>query len=64
MTRALFVAALLSTALLPACIAVDGSTERKPTVGQELVDLKSALDSGAITQAEYDQQKARILSRQ
>jgi hypothetical protein len=64
MTRTLLFTALLSAALLPGCIAVDGSSEKKPTVGQELVDLKAALDSGAITQAEYDQQKTRVLSRQ
>lgn len=31
------------------------------TTGQELVDLKKALDSGAITQKDYDKQRERIL---
>jgi outer membrane biogenesis lipoprotein LolB len=32
-----------------------------PTTGQQLVDLKKAKDSGAITDAEYDAQKAKLL---
>jgi hypothetical protein len=43
------------------CIAVVGS-DTKPTKGQELTDLKLALDRGSITQAEYDSTKAQILS--
>ena len=31
--------------------------------GQELLDLKSALDSGAITQDEYDEQREKILDK-
>ena len=44
------------------CIAVGGS-EHTPTKGQELIDLKSALERGSITQAEYDSTKSQILSR-
>jgi len=33
------------------------------TTGQELIDLKQALDSGAITQAEYDELKLNIIER-
>jgi Short C-terminal domain len=33
-----------------------------PTVGQELLDLKKALDAGAITEQEYEAEKAKILS--
>jgi hypothetical protein len=32
-----------------------------PTVGQQLVDLQKAKDVGAISEAEYQAQKARIL---
>jgi|HubBroStandDraft_1064217.scaffolds.fasta_scaffold957786_2 hypothetical protein len=41
-----------------------GSTTRieQATVGQQLVDLKRAKDAGAINDAEYDQQKAKILN--
>ena len=34
-----------------------------PTTGQELIDLKQALDSGAITQEEYDELKLKIIER-
>ena len=33
------------------------------TTGQELIDLKQALNSGAITQAEYDELKLKIMER-
>jgi hypothetical protein len=42
----------------------DMSTEvRTTTVGQELTDLKKALDSGAINQTEYERQRQLILNR-
>jgi hypothetical protein len=44
------------------CIVV-GGTSSQPTRGQELIDLKAALDRGAITQAEYDSSKAQIINR-
>jgi len=34
------------------------------TVGQQLMDLKKALDSGAMTQQEYEQQRKKILEKQ
>jgi len=37
------------------------TTEINATTGQELVDLKHALDSGAITQEEYDKIKKNIM---
>ena len=33
-----------------------------PTTGQQLIDLQRAKDSGAINDAEYQAQKAKILS--
>ncbi len=33
------------------------------TTGQQLIDLKKALDSGAMTQKEYDQERKKILER-
>ena len=33
------------------------------TTGQQLMDLKKALDSGAMTQKEYDQERQKILER-
>lgn len=31
------------------------------TVGQQLIDLKTAHDNGALTQAEYDAQRRRLI---
>jgi hypothetical protein len=55
-------AGALALSTLSGCIAV-GGTSNVPTRGQELIDLKSALDRGAITQAEYDTSKANIVNR-
>jgi hypothetical protein len=33
----------------------------KATLGQQLIDLKKARDAGALTEAEYESQKARLL---
>ena len=33
------------------------------TVGQQLMDLKKALDSGAMTQQEYEQQRKKVLEQ-
>ena len=39
------------------------STNITTTVGDELIDLKKALDSGAINQEEYDAMKEKLLQR-
>ena len=57
-----FIALAVIPMILCGCIAVSG-TDNSPTKGQELVDLKLALDRGAITQAEYDSTKAQILNK-
>ena len=63
MKRTLVVCLILSALIaIPCCIAVGGTENSpRPTTGQELTDLKTALDHGAINQAEYDQKKAEIL---
>ena len=38
-------------------------TNINTTVGDELVDLKKALDAGAITEEEYNEMKRKILER-
>ena len=53
--------------LLTGCLNLQvGSSPRSglqaPTVGQQLVDLQKAKDSGAITDAEYQSQKAKWLA--
>jgi hypothetical protein len=41
----------------------DRVTTSQATRGQELIDLKRAKDQGAITEAEYETQKAQVLAR-
>jgi hypothetical protein len=36
---------------------------RNPTLGQQLIDLQKARDSGAITPAEYEAKKAELMSK-
>ncbi|MBL9147623.1 MAG: hypothetical protein JNM94_02920 [Phycisphaerae bacterium] len=50
----LAVTAFLAT--LTGCVAVGGTVHKapQPTTGQQLIDLRRALDCGAIDQAEYD----------
>jgi hypothetical protein len=41
-----------------------GSTTRieQPTIGQQLIDLQRAKEAGAITDAEYQTEKAKLLN--
>ena len=50
--------------LLNGCIAIGTGSKQQQTsatLGQQLVDLKTAKDTGAITDAEYQAQKAKLL---
>jgi len=63
MKRLLALSVILTSLALPACVGIGGTVNNhRPTAGQELIDLKAALDKGVITQAEYDQKKAQILA--
>ena len=58
--------ALSAMLLLTGCLALqvgggDKKEERKASVGQQLIDLKTARDAGAITEVEYQTQKAKVL---
>ncbi|MGO8928912.1 MAG: SHOCT domain-containing protein [Limisphaerales bacterium] len=58
--------ALSAMLLLTGCLALqigggDTKSEKKATVGQQLIDLKAAHDRGAITDQEYEAQKAKVL---
>ena len=52
-------------AALTSCIglSIGSSKKSSPSIGQELVDLKSALDAGAISPAEYEQKRGELLKR-
>jgi hypothetical protein len=57
---------IFATTLLTGCLSLEfgsGSVTRNqhPTVGQQLIDLQKAKDSGAINEAEYQTEKAKIL---
>lgn len=72
MQRPLLAGLLIGTLALGGCVFAPGGDgdwddddnngrDREPTVGQELIDLDRARDDGAITDAEYEQAKERIL---
>jgi PBP1b-binding outer membrane lipoprotein LpoB len=57
-----------SAMLLTGCLSLQlGGGEshevKSPTLGQQLVDLQKAKDSGAITDAEFQTQKAKLLGK-
>ena len=59
-------AAMAAMLLLNGCIALQlGGGEKHesnpPTIGQQLVDLQKAKDAGALTDAEFQAQKAKLL---
>jgi ABC-type glycerol-3-phosphate transport system substrate-binding protein len=59
-------AMVLLAASLTACGgggADSSTTVTTTTVGQQLTDLKKALDAGAITQSEYETQRRKILNQ-
>jgi hypothetical protein len=56
-------AAMGALAGSPGCVAVGGArNEAPPTLGRQLIDLKAALDAGAISEAEYNSAKSRLLT--
>jgi hypothetical protein len=60
---------LSAITLLSGCVLLKfGGGEKKEvkkaTAGQQLIDLKKAHDAGAISNEEYEAQKAKVLSGQ
>lgn len=58
---------LSAAVLLSGCLGLslgggNKSVSNNPTLGQQLVDLKSARDSGALNEQQYEDQKAKLLS--
>lgn len=68
-TRPIALALLLvSPLVLAACGGGGAKSETAVTnttisTGQQLIDLKAALDAGAISQEEYDKERQRILDQ-
>jgi hypothetical protein len=52
---------LTAMLLLTGCIIVAKDNGNRPTVGQQLIDLQKAKDAGAITDAEYQAKKAKLI---
>ena len=56
---------LAACLLLNGCVAAIGNSGKSPTgnatLGQQLIDLQKAKDCGAITPAEYEAQKQKLL---
>jgi len=51
----------LLVATLSGCAIGSGKTEiTKPTLGQELIELKNAKESGAISEQEYEEMKEKL----
>jgi len=55
--------ALPALLLLNGCIAIGNRDAQRPnaTLGQQLIDLQKARDTGAINDAEYQSQKSKLL---
>ncbi len=58
---------LAAVLLFTGCIGLSGGThtttvKQCPTIGQQLIDLQKAKESGAITDSEYQAEKAKILN--
>lgn len=58
-------AVCLCSLVFTGCISLeyDGNKQPKPTAGQELIDLKAALDKGVINKDEYETKRKKILER-
>ena len=66
--RTLVVSAVCGILLFGLAACGGGGAEVKSeistsTVGQQLIDLKKALDTGAMNQQEYEQQRKKILEQ-
>jgi len=62
MKRIVLMTVLALALALPGCMAIGagGHTYKTPTIGKELMDLKEARDSGAVSEKEYAEYKAKL----
>lgn len=58
-----FAATWIPTQFLGGCVMGNDTRVISPTVGEQLIDLKKALDEGAMTEEEYAQARADILRK-
>jgi hypothetical protein len=67
MLKKMSLASLLAIVVLSLSACGGGGAEVKSEVnmtskGQQLIDLKKALDTGAMTPAEYERERAKVLN--
>jgi hypothetical protein len=67
MLKKMSLAVLCTAAMISLTACGGGGAEIKSEItttskGQQLIDLKKALDSGAMTQAEYERERAKVLN--
>ena len=67
MLKKMSLASLVTAALLSLAACGGGGAEVKSEInttskGQQLIDLKKAVETGAMTQAEYDSERAKVLN--
>ena len=59
--RRIVIGLVLLVVILSGCAIGSGKTDiNKPTLGQELIELKKAKDSGAISEQEYKELKEKL----
>jgi hypothetical protein len=61
LNKVLIVTAVAASMALAACGTTRTTSVSTTTVGQELSDLKQALDSGIIKKSEYEKKRKQIL---
>ena len=52
---------LAAILFMSGCVAAIGNRNPNATVGQQLVDLQKAKEAGALTETEFQIEKARLL---
>jgi hypothetical protein len=59
------IVALSATLLLAGCVAIGNRVPSScgATLGQQLTDLEKAKEAGALTEAEFQAQKAKLLQQ-
>jgi hypothetical protein len=67
MLKKMSLPSLLAAALISLAACGGGGAEIKSEItttskGQQLIDLKKALDSGAMTQTEYERERGKVLN--
>ncbi|MFO1319387.1 MAG: SHOCT domain-containing protein [Burkholderiales bacterium] len=61
MNAKLALAAMVMAGALAACSSKPTGPRVDVTIGQQLIELKEAHDSGALTDKEYDRQRKRLI---